>query len=317
VSVVRLPLVAAQSLWRTAQLIGVVLTVILLGAFVRVPEVSLHLLWDMVIPLLPAVFLVNPMIWRNVCPLATLNEVGSRRSAGRLLSPPALTLMWAMGIGLLVLMVPARRFLFNANGLAMTVTVSAVAALALVAGLVASRRAGFCNSLCPVLPVEKLYGQAPLLDVGSARCVDCNRCVSLGCPDLAGRKSAVQSVAGGRGRHWILSPFGLFASAFPGFIIGYFKTVDGTLSQALATYVTVGQWVAGSVAASALLLGPVRGARALFVLGGASIGAYYWFAAPRLTDAYGGTVMAGEVLRALALTGIVAWMWRGWRRLPA
>jgi hypothetical protein len=214
-------------------------------------------------------------------------------------------------------MVPARRFLFNANGLAMTVTVSAVAALALIAGLVASRRAGFCNSLCPVLPVEKLYGQAPLLDVGSARCVDCNRCVSLGCPDLAGRKSAVQSVAGGRGRHWILSPFGLFASAFPGFIIGYFTTVDGPLSQALATYVTVGQWVVGSVAVSAILLGLVRGARALLVLGGASIGAYYWFAAPRLADAYGGTVMAGQVLRALVLAGIIAWMWRGWRRLPA
>ncbi len=316
-SVVRLPLVAAHPLWRAAQLIGVVLTLVLLGAFVLVPEASLHLLWDMVIPLLPAVFLINPVIWRNVCPLATLNEVGSRRSAGRLLSPPVLTLMWAVGIGLLVLMVPARRFLFNANGLAMTVTVSAVAALALIAGLVASRRAGFCNSLCPVLPVEKLYGQAPLLDVGSARCVDCNRCVSLGCPDLAGRKSAVQSISGGHGRHWVLSPFGLFASAFPGFIIGYFKTVDGPLSHALATYATVGLWVVGSVAASAILLGMMRGVRVLLVLGGASIGAYYWFAAPRLADAYGGTVMAGQVLRALVLAGIIAWMWRGWRRLPA
>lgn len=316
-SVVRLPLVAAPPLWRAAQSLGVVLTLVLLGAFVLMPDVSLHLLWDMVIPLLPAVFLVNPMIWRNVCPLATLNELGSRRSAGRLLTPPVLTLMWAVGIGLLVLMVPARRFLFNANGVAMTVTVSAVAVLAVATGLVVSRRAGFCNSLCPVLPVEKLYGQAPLLDVGSARCVDCNRCVSLGCPDLAGRKSAVQSIAAWRGRHWILSPFGLFASAFPGFIIGYFTTVDGPLSQALATYATVGQWVVGSIVASAILLGLVRGARALLVLGGVSVGTYYWFAAPRLIDAYGGTAMAGQVVRALVLAGVAAWMWRGWRRLPA
>lgn len=88
---------------------------------------------------------MNPMIWRNVCPLATLNELGSRRSAGRLLTPPVLTLMWAVGIGLLVLMVPARRFLFNANGVAMTVTVSAVAVLAVATGLVVSRRAGFCK----------------------------------------------------------------------------------------------------------------------------------------------------------------------------
>ena len=66
-SVVRLPLVAAPPLWRAAQSLGVVLTLVLLGAFVLMPDVSLHLLWDMVIPLLPAVFLVNPMIWRNVC----------------------------------------------------------------------------------------------------------------------------------------------------------------------------------------------------------------------------------------------------------
>lgn len=316
-SVVRLPLVAAHPTWRAAQFIGVVLTVALLAAFVMRPDVSLHLLWDMVIPLLPAVFLVNPVIWRNVCPLATLNELGSRRNAVRLLPPQALTATWAVGIVLLVLMVPARRFLFNAHGLAMTVTVSAVAALALASGLVASRRAGFCNSLCPVLPVEKLYGQAPVLDVGSARCVDCNRCVSLGCPDLAGRKSAVQSVAGGRGRPWILSPFGLFACAFPGFIIGYFTTADGPLSLALSTYATVGMWAAGSVGVAALLLGRVRAARALLVLGTASIGLYYWFAAPRLADAYGGTAMAGQVLRALALAGIAAWAWRGWRRLPA
>ncbi len=317
VSVVRLPLVTAQPRWRTAQLLGVVLTAVLLGAFVLVPETSLHLFWDRVIPLLPAVFLLNPLIWRNVCPLATLNEMGSRRRAGRLLSPPVLAVLWTVGIGLLVLMVPARRFLFNVNGLSMTMTVSAVAALALASGLVASRRAGFCNSLCPVLPVEKLYGQAPLLEVGSARCGDCNRCVTLACPDLAGRKSAVQSLTGGRGRQWILSPFGLFACAFPGFIIGYFRTADGPMSHALATYATVGQWGLGSVVAAALLLGWLRRVRALLMLGSVSIGTYYWFAAPRLADAYGGTAMAGQVLRALVLVGIVAWTWRAWRRLPA
>ena len=32
------------------------------------------------------------------------------------------------------------------------------------------RKAGFCNALCPILPVERLYGQAPLVAAGNPRC---------------------------------------------------------------------------------------------------------------------------------------------------
>ena len=313
-SVVRLPLVAAHPLWRAAQSIGVILTVLLLAAFVLAPEASLHLLWDMVIPLLPAVFLVNPMIWRNVCPLATLNELGARRSSGRLLKAPVLA--WAVGIGLLVLMVPARRFLFNANGLAMTVTVTTVAALALLSGLVASRRAGFCNALCPVLPVEKLYGQAPVLRIGSSRCADCNRCASA-CLDLAGAKAAVQSARSGERARWYRTPFGLFACAFPGFILGYVRAADGPLSSAPAVYGSIAAWTLGSLAVAVLLvrLFRVRDVRALLLLGAASLATYYWFAAPRLVVAYGGPAGASEAARTVALAAIAAWGVRGWRRL--
>lgn len=316
-TVARLPLIAAHPRWRAAQILGVLATVALLVAFVIRPTSSLHLLWDMVIPLLPAVFVLNPLIWRNVCPLATLNEVGARYGAGRLLAPPTLQATWTVGVVLLVLMVPARRFLFNTNGLAMTLTVTVVALLAVGGGLAASRRAGFCNSLCPVLPVEKLYGQAPVMEVGSARCADCNHCVSTGCIDLAGRKGAAQSVGGGRHGHWMWSPFGIFAAAFPGFIVGYFRTVDGPFETAGAVYGTVGLWTAGSAVVAALLVSRLRPARALLLLGTAAITAYYWFAAPRLAEAYGGGVAAGGVLRMLALAGIAAWATRGWRRLSA
>lgn len=318
-SVARLPLVASHPLWRTAQWLGVVLTVALLGAFVQWPEPALHLLWDQVIPLLPAVFLVNPMIWRNVCPLGTLNDLAGRRRAEPVLAARPLAVGWAVGVGLLVLMVPARRFLFNTQGAAMAITVSVVAGLALAAGFVVSRRGAFCNALCPVLPVEKLYGQSPLVDVGSARCTDCNRCAALGCYDLAGRKSAAQSAPGGRSSNWLLTPFGAFAAAFPGFVIGYFNTVNGEFSTAWDVYTTVAMWSAGSLLLATLIVRgtKARPALALFVLGAASITAYYWFAAPLLVTAYGGGAGLGAIVRVLALLGIAAWAWRGWHRLRA
>ena len=318
-AVVRLPLIESHPSWRAAQVVGVLCTVGLMIAFVVAPTPSLHLLWDMVIPLLPAVFLVNPMLWRNVCPLATLNDLTGHRRESPTLGVAWLAPAWAAGIALLVLLVPARRFLFNTHGLPMLVTVGAVAVLALASGFVVSRRAGFCNSICPVLPVEKLYGQAPLLHVGSARCTDCNRCTSLGCPDLAGRKSAVQSVVAPEQRSWAFAPFGLFAAAFPGFIVGYFTIDDGPLASALAVYGHVAAWSAGSLlVALGLILGSrVRTAVALFLLGVASIIAYYWFAAPRLVTAYGGGLLMGEIVRAVALLGITAWALRGWRRVSA
>lgn len=169
----RLPLVESHPSWRAAQLAGVLATVALLAAILIAPAPSLHLLWDMLIPLLPAVFLVNPMIWRNVCPLATINDFAAQRRASPAMKREWLMPGWTIGIVLLALLVPARRFLFNAHGWPMFVTVTAVALLALTMGFLMARRSGFCNSICPVLPVEKLYGQSPLLNVGSARCSEC------------------------------------------------------------------------------------------------------------------------------------------------
>lgn len=316
-TVARLPLVASHPTWRAAQAVGVLLTVALLYAFLAWPTVALPLLWDRVIPLLPAVFLVNPLLWRNVCPLASLNELGGRAREAPVAAGRWLAAAWAVGIVLLALLVPARRFLFNEHGLAMTVTVSAVALLALGAGFVVSRRGGFCNTICPVLPVEKLYGQAPLLELGSARCGDCNRCVGAGCPDLAGRKAAVQSVTPGRSGHWLATPFGTFALAFPGFIVGYFTTADGSLASAPVVYGTVLFWSVASllVLGAAVLASRARPIVALFALGAVAITTYYWFAAPKLVVAYGGSQVAGEVVRSGMMLALLAWAVWGWSRV--
>jgi hypothetical protein len=306
-----LPQAAFRPLWRTAQLAGLVLTAALLAGLVQWPEPTLNLLWNMVVPLLPATFLVSPQIWRNVCPLATLNALTGDRVGRRHLAGQLLNATWAVGIVLLVVMVPARRFLFNVNGPALAVTIVAVAALALLAGLVYARRAGFCNALCPVLPVEKLYGQAPLLRVGNARCSGCTLCTPTGCLDLVGGKAVAHAI-GPRRRTtgWLLTPFGAFAAAFPGFVIGYFAVQDTGLHAAGAVYLTVAAWVVVAYVATAIgtLLLRARAEVALPALGGIAVAFYYWFAAPTLTTAYG-VPGAATVVRALALGLVAGWLW--------
>ena len=313
---IRLPLVNAHPLWGVARLIGVLITVVLLAGLVLWPDQSLHLLWNMVIPILPAVFLVNPLLWRNVCPLATLNELGGKRRDAPVPSQGLLVAGWGVGIVLLLLMVPARHFLFNEQGAVLAWTIGGVAVLALATGFLASRRAGFCNTLCPVLPVEKLYGQSPLLRIGTSRCADCNRCTATGCIDLAGRKSLAQSLPGPRGGQWMVSPVGIFVALFPGFIYGYFTTEDGPLSTALATYGTVALWSGVSLALTFTFVqvARLRAAVVLPILGGLSLGVYYWFAAPKLADAYGASATVGVGLRVGLLVLIAVWLVRALRR---
>jgi hypothetical protein len=299
-------------LWTASQWIGLALTVALLAALVLAPTATLNVLWNMVIPLLPAVFLVNPLIWRNVCPLATINSLSSKLSGStRVLEIRVARIAWALGVVLLAVMVPARRFLFNTNGLAMAVTITLVAGLAVTGGLLFARRGGFCNSVCPVLPVEKLYGQAPLVSIGTARCASCSVCTPMGCIELANVKTIRQSVGpASRDARWLTTAFGVFAAAFPGFIIGYFTTADGALATAPQVYGRVFALAALSygIVSFVVLALRVSAARAMSVLGIMAFGVYYWFAAAGLGKAYGAPDVGPIVVRGIALVLVVAWI---------
>lgn len=299
-----------STLWHTAQVSGVALTLALIASFFFVPSQSLNLLWNMVIPLLPATFLINPLLWRNVCPLATINDFAGSRGDRRRLTIPELRQGWIVGIVLLFTLVPARRFLFNESGVAMAAIIIVVAALALVGGLRFARRAGFCDSICPVLPVEKLYGQAPLVPLRGVRCADCSLCASVGCIDLASTKVVAQTVGPlRRDIGWLRTSFGVFAAAFPGFIVGYFTAIDGPLTTAGAVYTRV---LGCAVLSYAVVAGLTvafrcRAAIAMPLLGGISLGAYYWYALPRLVSAY--HLPGAAVLGFRVMLGAVTVLW--------
>lgn len=298
-----------MNLWRFAQLIGLMTTVALLATLTLAPATGLTVLWDVAVPVLPAVFLIQPGIWRNVCPLATLSMMTNRRG-GQILDNGRIPVAGAIGIALLALMVPARRFLFNTDGTILALTIVAVAVLAMTLGAIFDKKAGFCSSICPVLPVERLYGQHPLLTVSNPRCVPCTMCTTRGCIDIAQSKAIAQTLGRERKSHaWLQTPFGVFAAAFPGFVLGYNLTVDGNLASAATVYLTVG-------VASALSYGVVQllvratglgSASALRFLGALALGIYYWYAAATVSQHLSLPEVAPTVIRMMALLLLVAW----------
>ncbi len=304
-----------RPLWQLVQLIGVVATVGLLAGLIWRPEPSLGLLWNVAIPLVPASLLVSPLLWRNACPLATLNQATNRFANGRRTGARFAVRAGAVGIALLLVLVPARRVLFNTDGPVLAATILLVAIAALVAGALLDMKAGFCNAFCPVLPVERLYGQSPLLRIGNARCATCTRCSSA-CIDLTPDRSISQLL--GRSRRssrWLTTPFGAFAAAFPGFVLAYFTAVDAPLSAAGSVYLRVGLLCAASYV---LVFAAVRAlelpaTRVLPSLGAVAAGLYYWYAGPTVAEALGGGEAAGGLLRALALGLVGVWWLRAQR----
>jgi hypothetical protein len=176
------------------------------------------------------------LLWRGVCPLATLNMLANTPGGRRL---PSRVSRWAGAPAMLALfvLVPARHFAFNVRGEALALLVVGAAVAAVVLGRRYEARAGFCNYLCPVLPVEQLYGLQPSIAVDNPRCATCSACTPRGCLDNARSKAVAQLLGPARrGRGWLLSAFGLFAIAFPGFVYGYFNVSDAEASAAWTIY---------------------------------------------------------------------------------
>ena len=64
--------ISVWQLLRVCSLIGALVVVLLL---IAVPDTGLFVMWKVVIPLLPLLFMTAPGLWRNLCPLAASNQM--------------------------------------------------------------------------------------------------------------------------------------------------------------------------------------------------------------------------------------------------
>jgi nitrite reductase (NADH) large subunit len=103
--------------------------------FVR-PVLGLWLFWQVVIPFLPLLFFIAPGLWRNLCPLAAMNQTPRLFQLSRSLTLPRWVQEYGyvIAITLFLLIVPARKLLFNSNGPATALLILAALATPFVMG---------------------------------------------------------------------------------------------------------------------------------------------------------------------------------------
>jgi len=307
---------APSTVWTVAKWLVLVGYLTLVIALFITPDSAARLFWNVLVPIVPAALLINVELWRNVCPLATLNAIRGTDDEGQPMSKQAIRVATAIGITVLLVCLPLRKAVLNDNGAATALLLAGVGVMALASGLRYRRKAGFCNSVCPILPIERLYGARPMVVVENARCTPCRACTRSGCIDLGTERSVLQVMGdAARSRTWITTPFGAFALAFPGIVAAFYMMPPTQSGDFLGAALAIGlggaaSWLLIGVMVTLRPLGPTR---SLVWVAALAAGLYYWFTAASTAEAFGFPGASAVVLRVAAFALILAWLTRALR----
>jgi hypothetical protein len=224
------------------------------------------------------------------------------------LRPPGRAAGILAPIVLLLLLIAVRPLGLDQSGPA-TATLLLGLGTAATWGRRGDRKAGFCNRFCPLLAVERLYGQAPLLNVENARCAPCTLCTRA-CLDLSPPAATAQALGPERrDGGWMGGAMGVFASIFPGVIVAFFllPPTPGVLEVAAAlSGGALGSWL---LTWSVVRLFRPPWAVAFRLLGALSAALFFIFALPGTAAAWGVPEYSGA-FTAAALGLVVVWALR-------
>lgn len=267
--------------WRVARWLTLCVTVGLITLLAVDGTHGLQVFWGIAIPIVPLLLVVAPGLWRQVCPMAFVNQMPRTLgfSLGRDLPErwrrAAFPIAVALFVGLVALRVP----LLNQSPLVMAAGLSGVLVVAFLGGYVFKGRSGWCGTFCPLGPVQRTYGQAPLAVVPNGYCPTCVGC-QKNCYDLNPRAAIFEDLYDDDPHHaWQRR---LFMGLLPGLIAGFFLQgphPDYSMWRYVATLLAACCASAGlyGLLVSFLGISPYRVA-ALF--GAAALVVFYWFTGP-------------------------------------
>jgi hypothetical protein len=273
-------------IWHTLQSAVWLVGAAILFCLLFFPSTGILLFWNILIPVAPVLFVVAAGVWRNICPLATTvllpRHLGL--SKRKKLSSTQLGKLNLVAVIALFVIVPLRHAIFNANGMATAILIISMAVIGITAGFFYEWKSIWCSGLCPVHPVEKLYGGNVLMSIPNAHCGECMNCV-IPCPDSTPNvhpKSSVKTVY-----HKIAGLF--IIGGLPGFIWGWFHVPDEAKITTLNTFLSgykmpllgftitlVIYWILSSIIQRKFRR------RLISVFAASGVSCYYWFRLPAL-----------------------------------
>lgn len=273
-------------LWRIAQSGVWLVGAAILFSLLFFPPVGLLLFWNILIPVAPVLFVVAVGVWRNVCPLATTNLLPRHFGASKRkkLTAAQLGKLNFVAVITLYAIVPLRHAVFNHNGIATGILIISMALIGIVMGFFYEWKSAWCSGLCPVHPVEKLYGGNTMISIPNAHCDQCMNCV-IPCPDSTPNihpKSSKKTL------YHKLSGL-LIVGGLPGFIWGWFHVPDATGFDSLYNILRVYQTPLTGFAITLFIYAVLSNIVAdkydqklISIFAAMGVSCYYWYRIPSL-----------------------------------
>lgn len=274
------------NIWKIAQITLWLIGALIVALLLFKEEIGIMLFWNFLIPVAPAILVVFPGVWRNICPMSStaLLPKKLKLTKVRKISLKSQGRLYLLGVIALLAIVPLRHLQLNINGSATAIMLLTAAFIAIAMGMFVEWRSGWCASACPIHSVERLYGSTPLFTTDNAHCSSCEQCVSV-CPDATKqmtsaltRNIATERVAG------LLMTGGFF-----GFIWGWYQVPDYRDSIELSTIISAYAWPLGcgliSLIVYLLIKKQLTTKQTQFLnqlFATASVACYYWYRIPSL-----------------------------------
>jgi nitrite reductase (NADH) large subunit len=234
--------------WQAIRVVTLLGAIGLAMSLVVVPGDALDVMWKGVIPALPLLWLVVPGLWRNLCPLSASNQTPRvlGLSKARTAPPWLKEYGFVIGAGLFIAFVSLRKLGLDDSGPASALLLLGALSGAYAGGTLLKGKSGWCSSICPLLPVQRLYGQTPYKLVANSHCTPCVGCTK-NCYDF-NPKVAFLADLKDPDPYW--SGYKkLFAAAFPGLVVGFFTLPEARSGAEIASlYGQLALHLAASVA---------------------------------------------------------------------
>jgi nitrite reductase (NADH) large subunit len=252
------------------------------------PDLGMKLFWGLAIPIIPALFVIAPGLWRQVCPMAALNQIprATGFSLGRSLPEGLRDAAFAIAVVSFVGFVGLRVPVFNHDPFWLGIGLIGVLVLAFVGGIAFKGRSGWCGTFCPLGPIQRFYGHAPVILVRNGYCPSCVGC-QKNCYDF-NPAAAIFSDLDDEDPAYV-GQRRFFMAMMPGVLCGYFlQGPDPSYGEPLHAIIFVAAALASAGLYQAVVsffrINPFRMAN---LFAGMSLIIFYAFAGPVFVDTIG------------------------------
>jgi len=311
----RLPERVPPRIWTALRGLGLAGALGIILTALTAPTVGLTMFWGIFVPIAPLLFLIAPGLWRNVCPMASLNQLPRALRFTRDWTLPSRVQQSAplISAGLFLLIVPLRKITLDHDGEALVAFLLALLGLALVGGFAFKGKSGWCTQFCPMLQVERFYGQSPLFVVRNSHCRPCVGC-SKNCYDANPTAAYLKDLHDPNPRLALYRKG--FAGAMPWLIVAFFSQpalTSITIPNVLALYGRLLLVIAVGIGAFLIIEARTRFTSYQLILGHAivAINLFYWFVTPvALQQLDLARVPLSHLIQAGVLVISLAWAWR-------